>query len=242
MDPRSAVAEIEERLRRAGTPERAGQEHRYLRSEITHLGASVPAIRKAARSLAGDLGTPARGEVLALVDALWGRSIHELRMAAVELLKVWVDVLDPDDVALVERLARKARTWAIVDGLAVDVAGPLLDRHPDPVAVLDRWAADEDLWVRRTALLSHLRAVRAGDDAALSRFTGYADGLLEESEFFTRKAIGWVLREAGKRDAATVVTWLAPRIDRVSGVTVREAVRHLPADDREALLAAYRGR
>jgi 3-methyladenine DNA glycosylase AlkD len=151
-------------------------------------------------------------------------------------------LLDPDDVVLIERLAREARTWAIVDRLAVDVAGPLLDRHPDPVVVLDRWAVDGDLWVRRTALLSHLRAVRAGHGAALARFTGYADGLLEETEFFIRKAIGWVLREAGKRDAGTVVAWLAPRIDRASGVTVREAVKYLPASDREALLAAYRSR
>jgi hypothetical protein len=59
-------------------------------------------------------------------------------------------------------------------------------------------------------------------------------------EFFIRKAIGWVLREAGKRRPGEVVTWLEPRVHRASGVTMREAVKYLSASDRERLLTAYR--
>jgi 3-methyladenine DNA glycosylase AlkD len=65
--------------------------------------------------------------------------------------------------------------------------------------------------------------------------------MLEEREFFIRKAIGWVLREFGKIQPEQVYTWLAPRIARASGVTVREAVKYLPVERREALLHAYRG-
>jgi 3-methyladenine DNA glycosylase AlkD len=64
--------------------------------------------------------------------------------------------------------------------------------------------------------------------------------MLDEKEFFIRKAIGWVLREVGKRRPAEVAPWLAPRTHRASGVTMREAVRYLAPDDRERLMAAYR--
>ncbi len=64
--------------------------------------------------------------------------------------------------------------------------------------------------------------------------------MLDEKEFFIRKAIGWVLREVGKKRPDEVVAWLAPRTDRASGVTMREAVRYLPAGERERLMAAYR--
>ncbi len=74
------------------------------------------------------------------------------------------------------------------------------------------------------------------------RFAGYADLLLDEREFFIRKAIGWVLREVGKRDPACVFVWLAARTDRASGVTVREAVKYLTPVQREAILSAYRER
>jgi DNA alkylation repair enzyme len=53
------------------------------------------------------------------------------------------------------------------------------------------------------------------------------------------KAIGWVLGETGKRRRDEVFAWLAPRTQRVSGVTVREAVRYFEPDQREQLLAAY---
>ncbi len=66
--------------------------------------------------------------------------------------------------------------------------------------------------------------------------------MLEEREFFIRKAIGWVLRETGRQDPARVAAWLAPRTGRASGVTMREAVKHLQPADQERLLAAYRER
>ncbi len=57
---------------------------------------------------------------------------------------------------------------------------------------------------------------------------------------FARKAIDWLLREVSKKRPALVSAWLAPRTRRASGVTVREAVKHLPDADRERLMAAYR--
>jgi 3-methyladenine DNA glycosylase AlkD len=64
--------------------------------------------------------------------------------------------------------------------------------------------------------------------------------MLEEREFFIRKAIGWVLRETGKPRPDMVYEWLLPRAGRASGVTVREAVKYLLPAQRLEVLAAYR--
>lgn len=85
------------------------------------------------------------------------------------------------------------------------------------------------------ALLPPLRR-GAGD---FRRFARYADAALDEPEFFLRKPIGWVLRETAKRRPDLVYEWLSPRIARVSGVTLREAVRYLSAAQRDELLTAY---
>jgi 3-methyladenine DNA glycosylase AlkD len=66
--------------------------------------------------------------------------------------------------------------------------------------------------------------------------------MLAEKEFFIRKAIGWVLRETAKRRPELVAQWLGPRVHRASGVTVREAVKPLPADLRDQLLRGYQER
>jgi 3-methyladenine DNA glycosylase AlkD len=105
---------------------------------------------------------------------------------------------------------------------------------------MDAWAWDGDFWVRRASLLAELRPIRRGAD--LDRFLARAEPMLDEREFFIRKAIGWVLREAGKRRPESVVAWLTPRTHRASGVTMREAVKYLPAADAARLTTAYRER
>jgi 3-methyladenine DNA glycosylase AlkD len=154
-------------------------------------------------------------------------------MAATFLLEAYPELVRPSDLALLERLVRESKTWALVDGLAGDVSGALLVRHPNAAAKLDRWAGDFDFWVRRAALLAQIQPLRAG--APFERFGRYADAMLEEKEFFIRKAIGWVLRETGKTRPEEVFQWLAPRKDRVSGVTMREAVKYLKPEQQRAL-------
>ena len=100
---------------------------------------------------------------------------------------------------------------------------------------------DEDFWIRRSALLALLVPLRRGGGDP-DRFFRYADRLLAEREFFVRKAIGWVLRDMGHRRPRLVSEWLEPRARRASGVTMREAVKHLDPTDRDRLMAAYRGR
>ena len=236
-----ALAEaIDGELRDVGTRERAEGERRYLKSELEHVGATVPQIRRIAKRAAADHPELSHDELVALVEALWSRPIHERRMVAVELLSLRADLVTPDDVDLIERLLRESRTWALVDGLAADVVGQLLAGEPALATRLEAWASDEDLWLRRAALLGWLVPLREG--APFGHFAASAEAMLAEREFFIRKAIGWVLREVGKRRPAEVYDWLAPRTDRASGVTVREAVKYLPAARREELLAAYRGR
>jgi 3-methyladenine DNA glycosylase AlkD len=230
--------QIEDALRAAGTPERAAQEKRYLKSDLEFLGASVWEIRRVVKTLLQGNALDHDG-LVALVRELWREPMHERRMAAVAALELRGRELGVADMPLIEELLRDSRTWALVDGLAGDVAGSIAQRDPgDASPILDRWAADPDFWVRRAALLAELKPLRSG--AALDRFARHADAMLDEREFFIRKAIGWVLRETGKRRAPEVIAWLAPRTGRASGVTMREAVRYLPAPDAERLMAAYK--
>jgi 3-methyladenine DNA glycosylase AlkD len=230
---------IDSELRAAGRPERAEQERRYLKSELEHYGTSVPATRKVVKAALAARPELGHDDLIALVAALWRRPVHECRMAAVEALDVSSTLLEARDMTLLERLLRESRTWALVDGLAASVVGPLVERCPELWSTLDRWAVDDDFWIRRSALLAHLLPLREGG-GDFDRFSRYADALLEEREFFIRKAIGWVLRDTSRKRPQLVYDWLRPRAGRASGVTVREAVKHLPDDQREEILALYR--
>ncbi len=240
MDVAATADALEEELRAQGSPKRAAGEKRYLKSDLTFHGTTVWQIERSVRSFTVEQPVEDHDGLVAFVAELWRKPVHERRMAAVMLLERHRQLLGVGDLPLLERLIRESRTWAYVDVLAGDVVGPVSAGVPGAGEVLDRWATDPDLWLRRAALLSQLRPLR--DGAPLDRFLRYADAMLEEREFFIRKAIGWVLRETGRRRPAEVAAWLAPRTHRASGVTIREAVKYLSAGDAARLMAAYRAR
>ena len=226
-------------LRRAGTRPRAVADKRYLKSEIEHLGCTVPAMRAIVRSFVRahrDLGRPA---LLRTVKELWRTKVYDARATAVLLLDAYKQTLAAEDFAVVEKLLRESKTWALVDPLSIDVAGDLVERFPRLKKDLDCWARDPDFWIRRASMLALYRPLARGE-GDWDRFARYADAMLDETEFFVRKAIGWVLREASKKRPVLVYEWLAPRAERVSGVTVREAVKYLSPRQRTAILTSRR--
>jgi 3-methyladenine DNA glycosylase AlkD len=237
IDVPKLVRQIDRELRHLGSPERAEHEKAYLKSELEHYGASVPAIRGVAKKVVEEHPALTRDELKALVEALWAAPVHDRRILTAELLVLELDLLEPADVALLERLLRESRTWALVDGLAASVMGRLTDRCPELGSVLDRWAVDDDFWIRRSALLALLVPLRRGG-GDFERFSRYADQMLDEREFFIRKAIGWVLRDTAKKRPDLVYCWLLSRAPMVSGVTIREAVKPLSARQRADVLAA----
>ena len=246
MDAGAAVAdgpaaELTARLAAQGTAERAAGERRYLKSPLTHLGVGMPALRRTTRAFLREQ-RPDLAERLALAAGLWARPEYEARRAAVEVLARSARELDATHLVTVGDMLRAATTWALVDPLAIDVAGVVAQHDPRAGATIDRWIGADTFWLRRAALLAHLPALRADPATAFDGFAARADRVLDEREFFVRKAIGWALREVARRAPDLVVAWLEPRTARASGVTMREAVRYLPEADAARLMAAYRAR
>jgi 3-methyladenine DNA glycosylase AlkD len=238
------VAGFDKALDGLGTAARATYDQQYHKSEFAHAGVPVPELRKLTKGLYKEIGgRKARHEdVLDLAAKLWDSDVFERRLAAILILIDGVKLLTTADLVDITLMLRDAPMWALVDPLSSDVAGQIVLRDPKATALtLDMWARDDDFWLRRSALLALRPGIKAGAPDLVS-FTRYADPMVEEKEFFIRKAIGWVLREIAVMDPVWVEAWVAPRIPRMSGVTFREAVRKLPKSSEERLTDAYKAK
>jgi 3-methyladenine DNA glycosylase AlkD len=240
-----AVDQVETALLSAADPVRAEGESAYLKSAAAdadriHLGVSVPACRAILRSAVKPLEPLSREELLPIVERWWDSDLFEYKRVATELAVRNQAAFAVEDMSLIEAWLRTARTWALIDEWAPRVVGPLAERDRSAERVVDRWAVDDDFWIRRCALLSLLLGFREGR-GDWERFTRYAEPLLADTEFFVRKAIGWVLREAGssprasEQDQADTIAWIEPRAVEMSGLTFRESTRKLPDPVREHL-------
>lgn len=255
-----SAAALDAALREDTSPERAAGQKRYLKSDLTFYGLTVPEIRKVAKGWAREHPDFSHDELVELVVELWSQPVHERRSLVVELLSLYEPKLGPndamlvpedamlvsedavlvsEDIVLIERLLRESRTWALVDPLATAPASSLLDRHPGSDRIVERWATDADFWIRRSALLVHLLPLRRGT-GDFERFGRIAEPMLDEKEFFIRKAIGWVLRDMSRTQPDLVYSWIAPRAHMASGVTIREAVKYLSPDAAATAMTAYR--
>lgn len=112
-----------------------------------------------------------------------------------------------------------------MDFIASNLIGKLvLDYPKDMWPVMDAWIDDENLWIRRTAILCQLKHKSCTDKERLFR---YATLQCKEPDFFIRKAIGWSLREFAKTDPNSVQTFLVANRQELSPLSFREAAKHL---------------
>jgi 3-methyladenine DNA glycosylase AlkD len=218
-----------DRFRAVGTEERADYEKAYMKSELAFHGVTMPQVRATCADWVREQeseGSLDRDVLLRTVRALVATDYFDLRSAGIALLERRRKLLQFSDVPWLIELVRKTQCWAHVDWLATNLIGPLVQDTPKMKPLLRAWAKDEDFWIRRTALLAQLVALRSGEgDFAL--FSEIALPMLEEKEFFIRKAIGWVLRETGKKRPTEVRRFLADHGTRMAGLTRREAEKGL---------------
>ncbi len=233
--PGSALVEaVRAALAAAGDPERAAGQQRYMKSAMPYRGLTSPQLRALLRPLLADpaLAPASRQAWEADVLELWdGAAYREERYAAIALTghRVARGWQDPSALGLYRHLVVTGAWWDYVDVLAADRVGPILLRHSAIVAPLLRAdAVDAHLWVRRTAILAQLKH---RDQTDLDLLSDVIDANLEGSvfgrEFFIRKAIGWALRQHARVDPQWVGAFVEARGDRLSGLSRREALKHL---------------
>lgn len=223
---------FETRFRRLGTKARADGQKAYMKSSLRFHGVTQPQIRAAAAEFVRAHEALTRAEVKQLVEEAYASDSFDLRSAALAVLESRRTLLTSGDADWLITLARRSACWAHVDWLSTQILGAL---NP-PAAKLRRWGRDRDFWVQRAAMLSLLVPLRRGEgDFAL--FAEIAAPLLEEKEFFLRKAIGWILREVSKKRPRLTFDFLLEHRARVSGLTLREGARRLPPRMRNRLLS-----
>jgi len=173
-------------------------------SSLASYGASVGAVRGTVRDALRKFRGLTHDEITALATELWSVAVFERRLSAVVLLQSNVALLTVTDLTRIEGFVRDGRVRSLVDPLATDVIGPLVERLDDAARVrahvaLDRWATENNVWLRRAALLSPLRALRAGRGDP-DRFARQARAMLAEpyASDIVSEAIDTVLDELAK--------------------------------------------
>ncbi|MBF6437117.1 DNA alkylation repair protein [Nocardia cyriacigeorgica] len=196
------------------------------------IGVRVPATRTVAKRFAA--------LALTEIDELLDSPVHEERLAGLIILNTRFERASKprtfDEAARAEMVrfyldaVRRGRVnnWDLVDVSAERIVGPwLLDK---PRELLFELADSDSLWERRVALLSTFAFIKAGD---ASTTFALSERLLTDRHDLIQKALGWMLREVGKRvDRQLLIDFLDRHAAEMGRTALSYATEHLDPESR----------
>jgi len=189
------------------------------------IGVSVPNARRVAKKAVGRIG-------LNEIEVLLKSEIHEERLAGV-LILIEMFRENPKEVyCFYLENSKGINNWDLVDLSAPKIVGSFLLDKSDR-EILYKLASSENLWDKRIGIISTYAFIRAGefeDTLKISKM------LLSDKHDLIHKAVGWMLREVGKRDVEILKKFLRDNYSELPRMTLRYAIERFPEDLRKKWL------
>lgn len=194
------------------------------------LGVTVPNIRTVASQFAG----MPLDEITELLHSRW----HEERLLALIILVAKYKRANTGKKGEIYELyitnTAFINNWDLVDTSAEYIVGPQLEDSPYKLRVLQKLASSKLLWDRRIAMLATFHYIKQGraDEALV-----IAEDLLHDKHDLIQKAVGWMLREIGKRvDQSLLLAFLDDHAATMPRTSLRYAIEHLSSETRQHYL------
>ncbi len=221
--PTALIDAVRKSLERHADPKKAGPMQAYMKSTMPFYGIQAPTLRQLCLPLFEEHTLTTAAAWRQAIAGLWDSATRrEQRYAALELAayQPYQRFVSMALVPLYRRLIQDGAWWDTVDSLAHGVA-VLLATYPAPLKrTLRAWAKQDNLWLRRVAIIAQ---VGAGESTDVELLNDCIAPSIDSKEFFLRKAIGWALREYAKTNPTAVRQYLTTHRQRLSPLSVREA-------------------
>jgi 3-methyladenine DNA glycosylase AlkD len=228
------IAEIQRRLEQLSDAEMAASSQNFFKTQPGGYGEGdlfrgirVPPLRK----LASEFRNITTEDSRELLQSQY----HEDRLLA---LFLWVQLFSTSDTSTKKEIyelylqnTHRINNWDLVDASAEQIMGAYL--WDKPRDVLCHLAQSRILWERRIAIISTFYFIKRSDfDDTLH----IAEVLLQEREDLIHKAVGWILREVGKRDRTVEEMFLLAHYKQMPRTMLRYAIEKFPEEQRQRYL------
>lgn len=246
--PRSTVRVVRDARRALHALARPSGEfdaQRYFRGDnggLRFLNVGTPRVRALARTICERETGWSVSAAMAFADELIRDPELEAKGLAVEVVARHRRDFKPALLPAWRRwlVGGFASNWATTDSISGSLIGPLLVTHPALARQVRTWVRHPSLWVRRSAVVSLIPSVRRGAQLDLAYATARA--LHADQADLMQKAVGWLLREAGKQDPERLEQYLLAHGPLIPRTTLRYAIERFPPSRRRELLDRTAGR
>jgi 3-methyladenine DNA glycosylase AlkD len=195
------------------------------------LGGSVPQTRSVAKKH--------QNLELQEVEKLFNSPFHEARLCAAIILNLQFKAAKKSQVRkkifdfyLKQVRAERVNNWDLVD-VTAPIIGAYLVGENDPYPILKKLARSKSLWERRLAIIFTFAFIRAGE---LDPTIAISEKLLKDEHDLIHKAVGWMLREAGKKDGLLLRSFLTANASQMPRTMLRYSIEKFSESERKKWL------
>lgn len=219
------VKYVRAELKALAQPAKAEEMAAYMRTEMPFYGVQKPERLPVIREIKRQFAPHSLKSYCDNILALWEGQHREEKYLAINYAESFSQFIVPQALPTYEQMVRDGQWWDFVDPIASNLYGPVLLNNEDLVRpTIETYVGDEDFWIRRVALLAHLKHKK---QTRHEHLFDYCTALAPEREFFIRKAIGWILREYSKSEPQRVLKYLRQNEDKLSNLSLKEGAKHL---------------
>ena len=179
---------------------------RYMKDQFPFYGIKTPERRKCMSVFFRETGILKLPLSHDFCLQLWELPEREFQYAALDYLAHYAKKLEMEDLSLLKTLITTKSWWDTVDMIATKLVGNLVLKKHDLIdKTMNDWVIDQNIWLRRTAILFQLSYKDQTNEDILYK---YIIKNADQKEFFIQKAIGWALREYSKTNPESVALFI----------------------------------
>ena len=202
---------------------------RYFKEEVKLYGIRSKTVSEIARANYALIRKAGKTEILALCNSLWKSGMMEESFVACLWSEKLTPSLVPDDFAILEKWVHQyVSNWASCDTLCNHTVGDFIQKYPEYIAELKKWAGHENRWVKRASAVSLIIPARKGK--FIDDIFEIAGILLHDSDDMVQKGYGWMLKEASKPYQKEVFEYVVRHKAVMPRTALRYAIEKMPPD------------
>jgi 3-methyladenine DNA glycosylase AlkD len=204
----------------------------FFKEKIKVYGVKTPVVGKIGKEHFEAVRNRKKSDVFALCEELWRSGYMEESIIASHWSYFVRKDCEPKDFGVFEKWVKTyVDNWASCDTLCNHTVGAFVEKYPEFVTELTKWALSKNRWMRRAAAVSLIIPAKKGE--FLKGIFEIADALLPDQDDLVQKGYGWMLKAASNIHEKEVFDYVMRKRSVMPRTALRYAIEKMPQEFRK---------
>ena len=202
---------------------------RFFKENVKVFGVKTATVNKLSKNSFNDIKYLSKKEILGLCEELFSSGYMEESFIACNWSYYIREKFEEEDIILFDRwIYRYVSNWATCDTLCNHTVGAFVEKFPDYIKGLKKWAKSDNRWVKRASAVTLIIPARKGK--FINDIFEITDTLIRDDDDLVQKGYGWMLKAASESHQKEVFDYVIKNKKIMPRTALRYAIEKMPKE------------